>query len=269
MLDFVKAIARNWRTVAYFILFFACIGLLAHTLYVTWDPKTSSGQFFPVLGLGTIASLLASGILMLFITYRDSTRLAEIEQAIKRLAPLGDSFALGEVEAVLRNVEVKPEKWLSLIFNLESEANAIYFVGSSLRRWRTRSIYSTPLANKLRLRMLLAHKSKSKDSRKRTHQTYFCVTDANAVVDWRSFIGAEVLAGFSGGIEDFGLHVVLLNPGIPYSAVCGSASLAVTPYTATRNVDESISVFLRRSGDFYKLYSKDIEDSIIAASAKA
>lgn len=249
-------VKRNWQTVSYFLVFFACISFASYSLWSGWDDKSSSGKFFPALGLGIIASLLATGVLMLFITYRDSTRLADIDKAVKRFAPLGDQFTVSEIDAVLRNVDVKPEMWLSLIAELESDASTVYFMGSSLRRWRERLIYSQPLINKLQLRAVRA--AKSRMSGTKTFETYFCLTEPNAIDAWRKFLIAEVLEDPNAYPVDYGFYLVNISAHTPYSAVCSSVNLVVTPYTAARNVEDSLSIFFKKTGLFYSLYAKDI-----------
>jgi hypothetical protein len=249
-------IRRNWQTVSYFILFFSCIGFASLALWKGWDNKTSSGEFFQALALGIIASMLASGALMLFITYRDSKRLSDIDENMRRLGPLGDQFALDEIDAVLRNAEVRAEMWISLICGIESDSNPVYFVGSSLRRWRERHVYSKPLVDKLRPRMEQAKKLGTNHAP--LFQTYFCVTDPSATDSWAVFLRNEVLANNNADLKKYGVNIINISSTMPYSAVCSSRNLVVTPYTANRNVEESLSIFMRTTGSFYDLYVKDV-----------
>lgn len=259
----LSKIMSNWGTVSYFVLFFFTILISLLFLRASWGEK-SSADFGPSLFLSILSSLIASGVLMIFITFRDSARLKAIDTNIARLAPLGDKFDMDEVTAVLRNHDVSVDDWLSLISELETDRGRVFFVGTGLKRWRERHEFSKPLIQKLKKRLSEARLVNATQADE--FSTYFCLADSNAIECWQKFIRNMVLENKNANLEQYRIKIVRIPASTPYAAVCSSKRLGLTLYTVDREVDDSLAIFMPSTGSFYDIYVKDIAHCINEAN---
>jgi hypothetical protein len=188
--------------------------------------------------------------------------IANIDHSLSRLSSVGDQFSVGDVEAMMRNRDVPSKKWVELIEDLDTTHLPVVFIGRTLRRWRGSSDYERPLKKQLVSRLGLAKSARSND--RADIETYFCLQDAQAVNEWTKFIEDIITTGGLANrrairLAEFGVKIGLLAVATPYSAVYCAGRLAVTPYTANRNVDESLSIFFQMDGGpILDLYVRDV-----------
>lgn len=228
---------------------------------------TAGNIFDPKLNLilqGIAASVIAAIFIFLFLRdldRRSDAALSRIEEAV-----LAISTANSEFRSVNRNIDMGETFWLSLIDELETSREPVWFLGNKLSRWREGAAYRPTLKKKIILRMQNAINAiNANQTGNDDYQVFIMVTKDDEIPKWQDFLSSIVsetvrAANPKKSKVESKLKLLKLSPDrVKYSAVLCGNRLAVTAYTSSGRLEDSATFDVRMGSKTSDLYKADLK----------
>jgi hypothetical protein len=168
-----------------------------------------------------------------------------------------------------RNMDMGDEFWISMIDEIASTPEPVWFVGSSLSWWLKTRTYKEPLKRGLVKRLESIPVDNLSSHADHYPMTFVFLAKSDAVAVWKEFFGhiIDELTRHQDRnkkkeLENYYWNTIMIRE-IPkvhskYSLVLCGDRLAVTPYTSTGRSEDSPSLEIKKDSVVRKLFIDDL-----------
>jgi hypothetical protein len=224
--------------------------------------------------LAEIALQLLSAVVALYIFWdinnRSGIDLDGLKTCIRETIIQHDN---NYIESSGINMEMGSEYWISLIEELGTTPDDVYFAGTKMSAWLKHAIYREPLREQFRNRLReIARRSSAKPESR--HMAYILLVEKEWAENWRDFLQG-IIDELADDIDpeekraDFvnlcwsKLRIgTLKSELVLYSLVLCGTKLNVTPYLSSRLSAESLTIGIKHDTLLRGIYVNDLLDSL-------